>query len=66
MTAPDELDFGDRPRTDDIPFSDYLAWCEQHRGDKIFHVIVHQSFYRVSWKPVNSPPKIPVDTTSPV
>ncbi len=66
VTASDELDFGDLPSTDDIRFSDYLTWLDEHRGDKIFHVIVQQGFYRVSWKPENKPQKIPVDTPSPV
>ena len=67
MNNPPEFDFDNsKPRNTDVPFPDFIAWCEAHAADVIFAVTVKEGFYRVNWKPGEQIFKKTVDTPSPV
>lgn len=51
MTTSPELPFADRPRTTDVPFNEFEAWCRDHQNDIKFGLTVKDGHYRVTWKP---------------
>jgi hypothetical protein len=67
-----EFDFNDdKPRTDDVRYSEYLAWLDAHPHRIVFAVHDdHRGTYRIDWKPgeqrANNPEKISVEPPSPV